>query len=301
MSRRILGLCLLLLAQPMAAQEWCTPDATWRSWSAGFGWEIHREIQCAGDTTINGLPAHRLNTREEGFFDSQPIGSSGIGYVAASDDVLWYVKTVSPFELDTLGWFAAQPGDSWTFEVPDFPALNVHVTATGSGLRDFGPVQLRYVTVDYTGMFGPVNDTIFERIGPLAIDPLAPTIAFGMESGYAGLVCYHDMEITWLIPQQPELLDCFSPLSTNSGSPVGSSPALRLHPNPSDGPVFAQPDGRDHSATIVVFDPLGRAVVRTTRSALERGLDLSHLADGGYRFLLTGSEGHPSSTTWLKH
>lgn len=210
------------------------------------------------------------------------------------------MKSTTPFELDTLAYFDAQPGDAWTYEDPGSPSFNVHVTATGTGLRDFGGVQLRYVTVDYTAMFGPVNDTIFERIGPLQTDPFAPTIAFGMESGYSGLVCYHDDDILWEAVFKP--VDCFTPLSVENDPQANGQPMPQLFPNPSSDAVFCMPArSMDTEAPISIHDAQGRSLVHCTLSDLARGLDLSYLAPGCYRFVFSDSHGTQSTITWLKY
>lgn len=289
------------IPQVSVAQQWCTSNATWRSWSAGFGREVHRETTCGVDTTINGLQAHRMENRNVGFVIFETVDHTNHGYTAADEDILWYVKSTTPFELDTLANFDAQPGDAWTYEDPGSPNFNVHVTATGTGLRDFGSIQLRYVTVDYTAMFGPVNDTIFERIGPLHIDPFTPTIAFGMESDYSGLLCYHDDDIVWVAAYQP--IDCFAPLSVEDGSRTANGqPMPQLFPNPSSGAVFCVPArSTDTEVPISIHDAQGRSVVHCTLSDLARGLDLSYLAPGCYRFVFSDSRGTRSSMIWLRH
>lgn len=296
--------CSPILVRTVQAQQWCPPGAEWRYSYLTLDWFYQPygilQYRYVGDTLFQGELCQHIRSDLYLYDTTGVLHHSGpdsrFTSVTAEGAVRWYNTDVPGF--DTLAWFGAPPGASWTLHYPFNQDKLITVEDTGASVVN--GLLLRYMVISsQPPAFSFVTDTIFERIGALALNNFYPLSSYFMESStMSGLGCYRDDGFSYLNPDGGLFeAECDNPVSV---------PVYKVHekeflvyPNPGndrirlDFPIDRSP------VQAMVFDMHG---IRMLNGWMDpnTGMDMSVLAVGSYFILLRDRTGKIHSVRWVK-
>jgi hypothetical protein len=288
---------LVLFSTSLAsAQGWCPPGATWT-----FGYNNilsgvvgHALVDYTGDTTLSGLPAQRLEIYVNAF--SYPTQSYlieqpfGVLFTTGNDDV---VQLWDPYEqaFDTLYWFSAMPGNSWSVPwtygaVADFLVLDTLSTMVNGQ-------SLRQVVVGLDVPSPAPIDTLTERLGFMEsfINAISPM--FLVDQPFGGLRCYSDDDLQWTNPSLQ--FGCASLLGLDD---LPDHVLAITFPNPGTSHFTLTLQPGPH--IISLFDATGRVVLEQRTTDERPVISTEHLPSGLYRIVLRDEQGGVMGATWVK-
>ncbi len=258
--------CLWLLYSTCGmSQSWCAPGASWHHEYAYTSWGDVGFVgtHCAGDVPFADSLCQELVVTEHIYsYQTNTVSTSQpYSFYTTTSGALVHVWTGS--EFDTLFHFAAVPGDHWRLPI-DLPSVDARITVldTGHVILDGESIRYQAVDVNYEDIVS-VNDTIFERIGPLEMFLNIPiSYQFLIDGGHGGLRCYADEEIDLTRVEGPcEIALGIAPLNRNED--------VAIWPNPTaDWATFSCTCTGD--AHLRVTDAQGRVVTHLPIAA-ERG------------------------------
>ncbi|MBL7951872.1 MAG: T9SS type A sorting domain-containing protein [Flavobacteriales bacterium] len=281
----------LSLALVSNAQQWCMPSATWRSRSWSIEGGGYREITCEGDSVILGVQAHRMKCRFAAILFGELVTSTSYGFIAETDDLLrYYSEWDGTPDFDTLAWFGASIGDHWMI------APEVRADVIGTGERMIDGVPLRYVAVAMNGYIE--QDTIFERIGPLLLNPLEPYMNFMVDYDYAGLLCYHDDQMGYLVGDS-SMESCMAPLTVPDARNTDAH--FTLSPNPGTDRLSITADPALASNTTVhLMDAQGRVIATTSLGVARSFWSIGEVARGCYMVRILDGVRAVNAMKWVR-
>lgn len=290
--------------QTAQAQSWCLPGAEWRYSYLTQDWfyqpygilQYHYE----GDTLFQGELCQHIRS-DLYLYDTTGVlhhSAPGSRFTSVTPEgaVRWYNTDVPGF--DTLAWFGAPPGASWTLHYP-FNQDKL-ITVEDTGAREVNGLLLRYVVVSsQPPAFSFVTDTIFERIGALVLNNFYPLSSYFMESStMSGLGCYHDDGFSYMNPNGGLTEgECDSPVAVPEVKVQGK--AFLVYPNPGNDRIRLDFPFDRYPVQATVFDIRGIPMLNGW-IAPQSGMDMSMLAPGSYLIRLRNRKGQIHSVKWIK-
>lgn len=270
---------LLLCALEVLAQSWCAPGARWHHEIPYTAWGDYGyvETQYVGDVLFADALCQEFVIMEHGYSDqtnSPWEGGPFTMHTTSSPDGLVQLWDGSGF--DTLFHFGAVPDDHWLFP-PSLNETGTLITVTDTGHADVGGISLRYLAIEATIediVF--VADTVFERIGPIALYIDIPlTGNFLTDGGYGRLRCYSDDEMSITRVEGP----CEIPLGTGGVDP---DRRISLYPNPCTTSFELSLPMTAPNTTLTLLDVMGREARTWTVLPGQHGFSTSGIAAGNY-------------------
>lgn len=281
----LLALTLPILAQ---AQGWAPNGAMWtyKQGQVASPDTNLAVITITGDTLIQGRTCDKLEATS-GYFACYPFYS----FIHYDGDSLWIYDAMDD-RFMLLMCMNALPGDSWATELQHSSGgardtITWTVLDTATIVVDGIPLRSLDLSFD-GGILSPYcwpHCTFIERIGNLKY-------LFDFQIGvcdaetFQGLRCYEDNDISWQDPSVPQCA-----LST-SISEWDDTFMFSLSPNPvpAGAPVQMQIPPLHGAVQLVVYDALGREVLRT--DAHDERIALS-LPTSGLHLVTLLSDGRP--------
>jgi len=271
----LLALTLPILVQ---AQGWAPIGATW-TYTQGQVTSPDTNlavITITGDTLIQGRNCDKLEATS-GYYVCYPF----YDFIHYDGDSLWiYDHHDDRFML--LMCMNAIPGDAWTTEL-QHSSGGVRDTITWTVLDTativVDGIPLRSLDLSFDGgILSPYcwpHCTFIERIGNLKY-------LFDFQIGvcdaeiFQGLRCYEDNDISWQSPSVPQCA-----LSTGIAE-WDDRPIISLSPNPvpAGAQVQVEIPGQQGAVQLVVYDALGREVLRT--DVRDERMEMSLPTSGSY-------------------
>ncbi len=288
---RALAFLLALLPTIAHAQSWCPPGAMWTFdyLDQMFGTGVHR-IELAGDTTIDGHPAQRLEHWAIygggwGQPDLQTVQMADLH--TYEDSGVVYLKSDWAVDFDTVMWFSAAPGDRWN--IPGIDEWSIAVLDTSSILLDGMALKQLIVQVEPEGWF--MVDTLRERIGYrwLFINPVESMLIDGI---FGGLRCYEDLSISY---SAPGISDCGFTMSVEQ---PGRKNAALPFPNP--GTTHFTLDLTPGPHTVSLYDATGRMVLQQRTSEVRPVVHTDEMQAGLYHLIVRDARGRATHARWVK-
>lgn len=282
----------LLLAFVTNAQQWCMPGATWRSSSWSIAGEGYREITCDGDSLVLGVQTHRMKCLFSAILFDEFVTGTSYGFIAETEDLIRYYSEWSGTpSLDTLAWFGASTGDHWMIT----PEVRADVIGTGERMID--GIPLRYVAVSMNGYVE--QDTIFERIGPLRLNPLEAPMNFVVDYDYTGLLCYHDDQMGYLVGDA-SMESCMAPLGVPHARSAYAHPSVAPNPGTDRLTITADPALAPNSSVQLV-DAQARVIASTSLGTAHSGWYLGDVAPGCYMVYIREGSRLVHAMKWLRN
>lgn len=296
-----MGLWASFCMSVVQAQQWCPPGAEWRYPYLVAMDPLYQpyggvqQFRYVGDTLFQGELCQRIRSDLYLHDTTGTLVHYGPGSaftsVTPGGAVRLYNTDVPGF--DTLAWFGAQPGASWTLHYPN--NQNKLITVEDTGARVVNGLLLRYLVISsQPPAYSFVTDTIFERIGARALHNFSPILgSYFMESSkLAGLGCYHDNEFNF----SPFGMLCDSPVPVAESQ--AQTKAFTVWPNPGTDLLHIEP-GVNGKAEVRLLDTMGRTMLTATSTTGPLKLSSSGLAPGIY-LVEVGTTGGKQTVKWLK-
>jgi hypothetical protein len=274
------------MAQISSAQAYhAFPDsgAIWREHFVDQNYNhSHYQYGMMGDTVIGGKPYQKVYYQQTCLFDTTLTYSNSVLIGAIREDSLKRVFFYNigfwmamPDSVYLLYDFSAGPGDTlyypqgYSFIVP-----YIVVTSVDS-VWCLNQYRKRF-------HFGPLTEDWIEGIGSMRslFSPIMdyPTCFCLWEN-----VCYQYLDTTFYL--NPPWLDCYDLLyDVEENSNVAKE--LSIFPNPASNRVNIAFDEFVDDATLTMFDPYGKEVLRQSVKGQSVMLDLDRLAPGMYCVML---------------
>lgn len=250
-----------------------------------------------GDTTIEGVSTRIIRTRSLGVLFGDPYENVSFQYFTDEPDLIrFYDPSSEPIDhFDTLAWFGAQPGDSWT---QGYTTLLTEITVLDTGTRAFDGVPLRYLVVEQAGPTFTEQDTIVERIGSLLHGPIIVYFMQFQEAARPSLICYRDNDLGYVTPFE-DMSVCETSLSAMEYNDSCSS-MLSLWPNPGAEGVSVRGllPGPDRTL-LAIFDAQGRLVKIIALSSGSVLVPTAELSTGIYTVRITEKQ-RSTILRWIK-
>lgn len=287
-------LSLLLLPLLACAQSWCPPGATWTFNYSDMmnGWHGITRVELVGDSMVGGLTAQKL--RETNVI--APFGTTDytayaapISLLTREADGVVYVWGGWPEAYDTLMWFGASPGQSWSTPHMNDPFHRLTVLDTSTVVVDSEP--LRRLVVQFGGWEGIPPDTLHERLG-FSLNYLNGWSWFITDQPWWGLRCYRDDEMTYIAPN---VMDCGYTLTVKE-----DGNGHRILPFPNPGTIHFNLDLPPGPHTITLFDATRRMVLQQRTTDPRPVIATEALPAGLYRIAVRDEQGAVMGATWVK-
>lgn len=294
--------CSPILVRTAQAQQWCPPGAEWRySYYAGqdsvyqpFGMLQYRYM---GDSLYEGEMCQYIQSDYylQDATDAWTHVGTGNSFstVTAGGAILVY-NTEAP-GFDTLAWFGAVPGTSWTLHQPFLDKL---ITVSDTGTREVNGLLLRFLVINSVPpAITFSSDTIYERIGALNLHNFNPLTSYFIESPFlAGVSCYRDNDFSYTNPLGFSDMVCDSPVPIVQSA--HTSQAFTIYPNPG-ADVLHIDAGTPDKIDVRVLDATGRAVLKASGPSGSLELNSGGLSPCVYLVEVRSSEGH-RTVKWIK-
>lgn len=287
------------------AQNWCPPGAVWRySYFAGMDplYQPYGILQYRyeGDTLFQGEICQQISSDLYLYDTTGVLHHSGPDsrYTSLTPEgaIRWYNPDVPGF--DTLAWFGAPPGASWTLHYP-FNQDKL-ITVEDTGARVVNGLLLRYLVISsQPPAISFVTDTIFERIGALGLHTFYPVSSYFQETEtFNGLGCYHDDGFGYVNPNGGLTeTECDSPVAVVEVKV--QSKAFLVYPNPGNDRIRLDFFFDRYPVQATVFDIRGIPMLNGW-IAPHSGMNMSMLAPGSYFIRLRDRNGQIHSVKWVK-
>ena len=277
------------------SQSWCAPGASWHHEYAytSLGDVGFVATHYAGDVPFADSLCQELVVTEHIYsYQTNTVSTSQpYSFYTTTSGAMVHLWTGS--EFDTLFHFAAVPGDHWRLPI-DLPSVDARITVldTGQVILDGESIRYQAVDVNYEDIVS-VNDTIFERIGPLEMFLNIPiSYQFLIDGGHGGLRCYADEEINVTRVEGP----CEIALGT---SLLTKNKEMAIMPNPGTDVLGIHLPG----SVNVVYELAGMSG-RVLRSGMLRpgttSVDTSTLPSAVYVLHVIGANGLRNTIKWIK-
>lgn len=272
-------LVLLLSYQPVNAQMWCPPGASWTANLFGLAVDGCETAVYLGDTIYQGRTAQHIAVKD-----------IIMNYFAPPQDtVLWDMYTSIQDSMvfqwtdsegwDTLYWFSAVPGDRWYppgMPVSESELCNI-VQVIDTSHVDINGLSLRQLTCAFLDQFGNVTANTFlitERIGTGSMH--FPSGACTTDEAAWGAHTYVD--------------DAFPLYDNGAGSNCDHFSGIAQHGPTVNATIFPNPGmdilhietGLKGPAEICVMDATGRAVLKARSASGSLALDCADLSPDLY-------------------
>ncbi len=297
-----MGLWASLCMSVVQAQQWCPPGAELRYPYVMAMDPLYQpyggvqQFRYVGDTLFQGEPCQHI---QSDLYLRDTTGTlvhygpgSAFTSVTPGGAVRLYNTDVPG--SDTLAWFGAQPGASWTLHYPN--NQNKLITVINTGARVVNGLLLRYLVIgSQPPAYSFVTDTIFERIGARALHNLSPFLgSYFMESSTpAGLGCYHDNEFNF----SPFGMLCDSPVPVAESQ--AQTKAFTVWPNPGNDRIRLASTLDQPPLQAMIFNMQGILVLAGQMDPAS-GMDVNKLAPGTYVILLRDRKGKTCHVKWVK-
>lgn len=281
------------------AQQWCPPGAEWRypyisqlppqQGTLRYTYE--------GDSLYQGEVCQHFESRV--FFpDQTQLGPWHSFTTTAPGVILFWNTLVSQF--DTLVNFEAVPGTGWSFI--GFQNQEYFITVQDTGVSTIDGIPLRYLVItSEPSWFGLPTDTIYERVGALALHNFSPIESYFMESATLnGLGCYRDNELQYTRPF-PTWLETPCDIALSSmDKPAMASTTLSVFPNPGEDRLSIAPFEGGDRYRLLVYDAVGRFIGEWLMDVIGTDLVTAAWAPGVYVLELIDERSRRRSVTWIK-
>lgn len=219
------------------SQNWCDDGAVWHYGYANVGGAGYVRIDYQKDTLVGGKTCQLLKKRlyytdgSSGITIEQFIGNA---FTYFQDDVV-YAWDNFENDFDTLYYFGAKPGDTWSVSSLPNPQSNTMVLAEAlnRGNISINGVVYRWVYVEYQFIGSSagsvfISDTVYSQYGQTGLYMFPADYYYSITDAHEGgaFRCYSDSN-TSLFNINPAL-PCDYTTSTNEIS----SQQTRVYPNP---------------------------------------------------------------------
>lgn len=288
----ILATALLLFMQSAQAQSWCPPGATWLYNTSdpmlGVSFEGYSYV---GDTVLDGFAGQhiaRTGVMTQIWGIDTLIISNGPDVVTRTEPgiVYWWLPVSQ--EWDTLHWFGAVPGDTWSpgWE-QEYGTSGSYLLVTDTGTMEVDGLVLNTVTVQgiYGGQGEPMEEVLLvERIGYVGgyFFPFPPYMVIECT---CTLGCYGDDEIRYPQSSTPcELTLAVGQM--DAIDPVGWS----VSPVPFQDRFTVRSD-LHRNASVMLLDMTGRELLAIPFHGTELEIDPGRLPAGSYVLRMVDERG----------
>ena len=290
----------LLFTVNAQAQSWCPPGATW-SYSTSGSPGSQTVLTFVGDTVVDSFSGQRITQLDAFSIPWNPdsiIIFGGLDIVTRTepDMVLWWLSETQ--EWDTLYWFGAQPGDTWSpgwrqqFPSDDSCSTHAYLQVVDTGTMVVDGVSLRTLALERHLNASDVDLSfiIMERVGNTLeyFFPDPPYICL-INEALKNFGCYGDDEIRY----PPSTFPCGS-ITAVKEEDYGNGPSWSVSPVPFHD-RFTVSSAIPRNATVILLDMTGRELLAAPFRGTAMDLDAERLPAGTYVLRMVderGSLGH---------
>jgi Secretion system C-terminal sorting domain len=291
MKRSILFTAIAFITIGAFAQSWCPPGAEWVYRPPPGPVIGYSHVVYEGDTIVGGRQAQILSEDAAWYDLSTQSGTHSFTAVSTITSVAGGVvsswgSTINGWEWDTLYVFDAIIGDHWnsphTIGEPGWLEVldTSHVIEDGVPLR---VVDLGHMCFGDTTLITQITE---RRGGPFELYLVMPCT--GPVDDLWTLTCYRDVEVG-----PPDLASCI-PIVPLDVPEVSNVPPT-LFPNPGTDQFTLDLSAGPH--LIILFDALGRAVLRQRTTEERATIGTAHLPSGIYTVRV---DADPRPMHWVK-
>ncbi len=292
--QKVLLLLTIAISLNCSCQSWCPPGATW-TYEAGMFLAGYNRMSYAGDTLIDGYSSQIIDRTSAIQYPQPPPGGwsqpyheyTPVAVITRLEDDVVYIRGGN--EWDTLYWFGALPGNSWSMaHVNDTSCARFIVTAIGTDTID--GIPLRWLDFES-------SPRLYERIG--SVWDMFMYCPNWIIDGPMGIRCYSDDQINATFSVSSDQYGCDWLMTVPQVDPT----QIALYPNPgNDHFILSGVEGQlpagHHS--LFIFDQLGRSVIEMDRISDQDVIGTASLPPGIYTVLITDRNGRMFHQRWIK-
>jgi hypothetical protein len=258
MKSVVLGFLVGLSCSAVSAQDWCHPGSVWRyqfiSIEPGVQGDCTLEARYIGDSLFQGLPCQHIRANLyctiNGALQQYPAASY---FTTTSPDLIRAWNHLS-MTFDTLVWFGAAPGASWSIH-GSVDQYRINVLDAGASMVN--GIELRHVVVSGDpSWLGYSPDTIRERVGALQLFSPWPTMTYQVDGSNGPLWCYQDDLWSYLSPYGT--VSCDQPLAVQDVIDGSLVHELKVYPLPLQDEMFVEYPSLVGAGILQVWDACGR-------------------------------------------